>query len=328
MVSPTTGRQPVFSLIIPAHNEAGRIAHALPRYLDAFADGEVIVVCNGCTDDTAAVTREAAGERDNLRIIEIDHAIGKGGAVRAGFLAARAPVVGYVDADGATPSYEARRLFESVQGNIDGVIGSRWSPGAQVTVAQPFLRRLASRAFNALVRLLFGLPFHDTQCGAKAFRASAIAEVSQVLETANFAFDIDLLYAMRRHLHRVIEVPIEWRDVDGSRLDLRRASGKMFVAIVRLRLRYSIFRYLIPLLDRFWPTRPLRVRHGLRILFLNWRDPKHPQAGGAERYLHEVGKCLVARGHRVEWLTAGFPGCTHRDSIDGMGVTRVGNRVS
>jgi glycosyltransferase involved in cell wall biosynthesis len=319
---------PAYSLVIPAHDEERRIGKALAGYLDAFSDGEVILVCNGCNDATAEVARKIAGERTNLRIVWIDHAIGKGGAVRAGFLAARAPIVGYVDADGATPPEEIRRLFGLVRGQVAGVIGSRWTQGARVVVAQPFLRRLASRAFNLLVRIFFGLPFHDTQCGAKVFRADAVREIAGALEVANFAFDIDILHALRRRGHNIVEVPTEWRDVDDSRVDLPQASKQMLLALVRLRLRYSLFRYVIPIFDRLWPTKPLRVRAGLSILFLNWRDPRHPQAGGAERYLHEIGKRLVARGHRVEWLTAGFPGAAREDTLDGIKIHRVGGRIS
>ena len=64
------------------------------------------------------------------------------------------------------------------------------------------------------------------------------------------------------------------------------------------------------------------------ILILNWRDPEHPEAGGAERYLLEVARKLMARGYRVHWLTAGFPGAAAETELDGMRVTRVGNRAT
>jgi glycosyltransferase involved in cell wall biosynthesis len=102
----------------------------------------------------------------------------------------------------------------------------------------------------------------------------------------------------------------------------------MLFAIIRLRLRYSLFRVLIPLFDRLFPTKPMRVHQHLRILILNWRDPKHPRAGGAETYLHEIAKRWVAAGHCVEWLTAGFAGSTRHDVVDGVKITRVGNRAT
>lgn len=65
-----------------------------------------------------------------------------------------------------------------------------------------------------------------------------------------------------------------------------------------------------------------------RILILNWRDPEHPQAGGAETYLFELARRWVRAGHRVAWLTAGFPGCAPTGTLDGVSVYRVGNRFT
>ena len=327
-IEPTLEKAPRFSLIVPAYNEAARIGATVAAYLDVFQDSEVIVVINGSTDETERIVLEIAVHRTNLHIIHIEHAVGKGGAVRAGFIAARAAIVGYVDADGATAPLEIRRLFELLGDADDAIIASRWSRGSNVLVAQPMLRRISSRTFNAIVRIIFRMPFVDTQCGAKVFKAAAIREIAHGLEVSNFAFDIDVLYHLQRAGKRVIEVPTTWRDVSGSRVELPKASREMLIAIFRLRLRHSIFRYIIPVFDRLWPTKPLRMRGKMSVLFLNWRDPRHPQAGGAEKFLLEVGKGLIARGHTVHWLTAGFPGATPRDVIDGIEITRVGGRMS
>jgi glycosyltransferase involved in cell wall biosynthesis len=69
-------------------------------------------------------------------------------------------------------------------------------------------------------------------------------------------------------------------------------------------------------------------RAPLRVLILNWRDPKHPQAGGAETYLFELARRWARDGHWVAWLTAGFPGGGLADSIDGVKIRRIGGRAS
>ncbi len=66
----------------------------------------------------------------------------------------------------------------------------------------------------------------------------------------------------------------------------------------------------------------------LRVLVLNWRDPKHPQAGGAETYLFELARRWARKGHQVLWLTAGFPGGASTDSLDAVEIRRVGGRAS
>ena len=163
------------SLVIPAYNEEFRIMPLLEG-ITRF-DGELIVVCDG-TDGTADVVEGVAARRGDPRIrcLRFDHRLGKGGGVLAGLAAARAPLVGYFDADGSTSIGEMLRLFAAVA-SVDGAIGSRWVPGSKLTIRQGILRRMESRGFNLLIRLLFGLRYHDTQCGAKVFRKAVVDTV-------------------------------------------------------------------------------------------------------------------------------------------------------
>ena len=320
-------REPRFSVIVPAHNEEHRIGATLESYAAVFADSEIIVVLNGCTDETKPIV-EAMRERfPFVHLVDIPDPVGKGGAVRAGFLLARADAIGYVDADGSTPAVEMRRLFERL-GNSAGVIASRWLRQSDVTVKQPLTRRLASRCFNTMVRALFGLRYADTQCGAKAFRRDAIADVMRDVETSNLAFDVDLLFALQSRGFAVVEEPTRWIDQSGSSVRLVSASLRMFASLLRLRLKHSFMRLAVPLFDRFFHTAPLRLHDRLRILIVNWRDPRHPQAGGAEAYLFEQARCWTRWGHHVEWLTAGFPGGAAHDEIEGIRIRRVGNAAT
>lgn len=242
---------PKYSVIIPAYNEADRIERTLHEYADEFSDGELIVVLNACTDETADVVYRAGISR--VRAIEIKQGIGKGGAVRAGFLLARAPLVGYVDADGSTPAREMRRLF-GLLGDAHAAIGSRWIAGARLDPPQPLVRRVASRTFNLLARTLTRLPFSDTQCGAKAFRADVLAAVLPSVETANFAFDVDVLAALARRGARVLEVPIEWHDRSVSRIRIVGASLRMAAALARLAIVRSNAPWMLRVFDRLIPT--------------------------------------------------------------------------
>jgi len=319
--------KPRFSIIVPAHNEEDRIERTLEQYARAFTDSEIIVALNGCTDGTLAIVERIAAGCLNLRVLEIPEAVGKGGAVRAGFTVARAAVVGFVDADGSTSATEMRRLCEAI-GEDDGIIASRWLEGSVMAVKQSFLRRLASRTFNLVVRVLFGLRYADTQCGAKIFSKRALDLTMPHVETANLAFDVDLLFVMKSLGLRVREEPTSWTDVEGSRLHLWTASLAMLAAVVRLRLRHSIFKLIVPLYDRLFPSNPVRIKGRLNVLIINWRDPKHPQAGGAERYLFEQAKRWVRWGHYVEWLSAGFPGGSARDELASIPIRRVGNALT
>jgi hypothetical protein len=117
-------------------------------------------------------------------------------------------------------------------------------------VRQPWLRRLFSRAFHTIVQLFFWMNIKDTQCPAKVMRRAAVESVHDALRIADLAFDVNLLYALKRQGLRILEVPIEWTDKTGSTVtrNLLRSSVVMFLSVLRLRLVHSpCYRWLAPL---------------------------------------------------------------------------------
>jgi glycosyltransferase involved in cell wall biosynthesis len=76
------------------------------------------------------------------------------------------------------------------------------------------------------------------------------------------------------------------------------------------------------------PALPASDLSGARIAIANWRDPWHPDAGGAERYAWEIGRGLVARGAQVCYLTARAPGQARRERRDQITVVRMGGRFT
>jgi len=161
---------------------------------------------------------------------------------------ADADYIGFVDADMSTPPKAFYDLYEKINSN-DGIIASRWSKGSIVSPKQPLMRRIASRSFNLIVRILFGLKLMDTQCGAKLFTKKSIKTVVGELSTMRWAFDVDLLYQLKRHGFKVIEIPTEWHDDPNSRLNVKKASIEMFLALARLRLIYSPFKFIVRCYD-------------------------------------------------------------------------------
>jgi len=244
------------SIVVPAYNEEQRLGLMLAAYLPYFASRyeccfELIVVVNGSTDGTAALVRTTAESWPQLRLIEEPAAIGKGGAVMLGLQAATGECAGYVDADGSTPPFAFQDLVEKVDAGHPVAIASRWIAGAQVFPAQPLIRRVASRVFNAVTRGLFGLKLHDTQCGAKVFHRAVLDRFKTRSDMiTRWAFDVDLLYKIRREGYAILEVPTTWRDVEGSKLTVTETSLEMLAALVRLRLMYSPFRWIVGIYDR------------------------------------------------------------------------------
>ncbi len=241
-------------LLIPAYNEEHRIEPVLRDYAQYFKDNyrgrfQLVVVLNGCTDDTIGVVRRVGAEYPSVSALEFPGPIGKGGALIEGLkLAPLAEIIGYVDADGATPPRAFHDLVRRID-ETDCVIGSRWLPGAVLHVEQSGRRQFASRAFHLIVQVLFRMSIRDTQCGAKVMRREAVEKVHSSLRIADMAFDINLLYSLHRAGYRIVEVPTEWTDKIGSKVTLFRTSLVMFLSVVRIWLIYSprIYKWLRPL---------------------------------------------------------------------------------
>jgi glycosyltransferase involved in cell wall biosynthesis len=236
-------------LLIPAYNEERRIGPVLRDYAEFFrhnypAKFQLVVVLNGCRDNTMGVVQTVRADYPEISAVEYPAPIGKGGALIEGLkLAPRAELIGYVDADGATGPRAFMDLVRHA-GEADCVIGSRWIPGAVLHQMQSGQRRFASRVFHFIVQFAFGMNITDTQCGAKVMRREAVEKVHASLCIADMAFDINLLYLLRRNGFTILEVPTEWTDKEGSKVALGRTSLTMLLSVVRLWWIYSPFKGL------------------------------------------------------------------------------------
>jgi glycosyltransferase involved in cell wall biosynthesis len=245
---------PSLLILIPAYNEESRIEPVLRVYGEFFQKNytgkfEIVVVLNGCTDNTLGIVQKTGMEFPTIRALEFAEPIGKGGALIEGLkLSIHAELIGFVDADGAT---QPRAFLDLVRhiGDADCIIGSRWLPGAVIHQSQQSHRQFASRVFHFIVQCLFGMGIRDTQCGAKVMKSQAIERIHDRLTTADMAFDINLLYSLKHAGFKITEMPTEWTDQVGSKVALGRSSLTMFLSVVRIRLIYwpLIYKLLRPL---------------------------------------------------------------------------------
>src|SRR5262245_6776696 len=205
----------------------------------------MVVVLNGCKDDTMGVVKRVAADYPEISALDFPAPIGKGGALIEGLkLAPMADLIGYVDADGATPPHAFHDLVKRMEG-YDCVIGSRWLPGAVLHQEQSSKRQFASRVFHAIVQILFHMNIRDTQCGAKVMRREAVEKIHPALRIADMAFDINLLYSLKHAGYRILEVPTEWTDKVGSKVTLGPTSLTMLLSALRIRLIYWPWLYKV-----------------------------------------------------------------------------------
>jgi glycosyltransferase involved in cell wall biosynthesis len=239
-------------IVVPCFNEARRLrADAFRAYCARFPDVDFLFVDDGSRDETLALLRElerALPGRVTLLALERNH--GKAEAVRRGMCAAfqsGAELVGYWDADLATPLEEIARLRAvlATHSGVELVLGARVQLLGRLVRRSP-IRHYLGRIFATGVSLFLRLPIYDTQCGAKLMRnRPELAALFDEPFCVNWTFDVELLARVIRLRGRaaardsLYELPLErWEDVAGSKV----APGDFFVAfaeIARLWRRYG-----------------------------------------------------------------------------------------
>lgn len=233
-------------VVIPTFNEEQRIGgtlEALVRYLDVQPwRSSVVVVDNGSSDATVdAVDRIQAAHslRRSTSIAVIGCASqGKGAAVRRGMLTGASKWVGFCDADGATPFDAIGAAINELKGGADMVVGSRRIAGAAYVAAQPLDRRLAGALFRYLVRSITS-PITDTQCGFKFFTRAAALNIFSRSCINGFAFDVEVIAIACGLGYRIVQLPVEWSDVDGSTLSIRVHGRPLLRDVRQLRAEFS-----------------------------------------------------------------------------------------
>lgn len=228
------------TIIVPAYNEAHRLAEGMKRFEAAVAAGavdvqqtELVVVDDGSTDQTAAEAEKLLAPLPHHRVISHPHNRGKGAAVRTGVTLALGTYTAYMDADMAIDPQAIPLLLDGLDTN-DVAIGSRALPDSMVESTYA-LRALMGRMFNRLVTTGTGLSLLDTQCGFKAFRTPAARLLFHLVRIDRFAFDVEVLARARRLGLRIIEVPVHWKHVPGSTVHPLHDSVTMLTDVYRSR---------------------------------------------------------------------------------------------
>ncbi len=238
---------PQYSIVIPAYNEAARIPGTLESVVDCIRSrgwsAEVVVVNDGSRDATAEVVRSFAARAPEVRLLENPCNRGKGYSVRYGLLHSFGEIVMFTDADLSAPMEEAEGLFAAIAAGADIAIGSRWLESTRQTHRQPLYRQFFGRCFNAVTRLVMGLPFADTQCGFKAFTRAAAQTVFQLQTIDRWGFDPEILFIALKRGYRIVEVPVSWAHDERTRMSYLRDGLRMLQDIAQVRWNALLGRY-------------------------------------------------------------------------------------
>ncbi|KAJ1904284.1 dolichyl-phosphate beta-glucosyltransferase [Coemansia sp. IMI 209127] len=240
------------SIIVPAYNEEERLPVLLNdvreyveqrRKKEAFTY-ELLIVDDGSHDETAKVALAFAAKHSIQELKFVRHVInrGKGGAVTQGMLSALGRYVMFCDADGATRFSDIDALLADMDGTRPVVaIGSRNNQALGDTVVErSHVRAFLQWAFHTYVTILGVRGIRDTQCGFKVFTRHAARMIFPCMHVERFIFDIEVLLLARYQGIRVIEVPVNWHEVAGSKMSIVRDSIQMALDLLAVRLNYML----------------------------------------------------------------------------------------
>ncbi|QQR58449.1 MAG: glycosyltransferase family 2 protein [Candidatus Melainabacteria bacterium] len=238
---------PQISVIIPAYNEVRRLPHTLAlvyNYLKSrFTSFELIVVDDGSYDHTADYVDDFSEQSPEVRLISYVPNKGKGHAVRIGMLAASGDLILFDDADGSSPIEELEKLLDSIKDGADIAIGSRAKPDDRRTVNALAHRKYLGNTFNAIVQGLLLPGFYDTQCGFKLFKKEMAHDIFSVTRLDRFAFDVEVLYVARLRDYKITEIPINWTNVEGSKVNVFTDSPQMLIEVLGVAIAAWTGRY-------------------------------------------------------------------------------------
>jgi len=250
------------SIIIPAYNEEKRLPRTLGHIQDYFAryqiqssQVEVLVIDDGSRDGTVQIAKEWAHRMASLRLLSNSPNRGKGYSVRRGMMEARGRIALFTDADLPSPMEESRKLLAAIEAGNEIAIGSRAVDRSLILVRQSPFREVAGFVFNGLARLLMGLPFHDTQCGFKAFLHRPSRIVFEQQRAEGFGFDPEILFLAKHHGLRVAEVPVRCTHDPATKVRVFRDGFLMFADLLLTRWNCLLGRYPRRAAGAFAPAR-------------------------------------------------------------------------
>ncbi len=238
---------PDVEIVVPVYNEAAGLERSIRRLHRFLTDGfpftwRIVIADNASVDATPEIAAKLAYTLPRVSHLRLDRK-GRGRALRAAWKASDARVVTYMDVDLST---DLRGLLPLVaplmSGHSDLAIGTRLAHGSRVVRGPK--REFISRGYNRILHTVLRARFSDAQCGFKAVRRDALANLLDDVKDESWFFDTELLVLAQRRGLRIHEVPVDWVDDPDSRVDIVRTAIADLRGVARLLADGPIARFL------------------------------------------------------------------------------------
>jgi dolichyl-phosphate beta-glucosyltransferase len=235
------------TIVIPCYNEGSRIEKLLNALILGWpkenAIEKIIFVDDGSNSSSrqkmlAIIEAKKSEFFFDYEVIELNKNYGKGYAIRTGFLKATTPIVGFMDADGATDIQSAANVYLELLQNpaLSATLGSRILMLGK-TIIRSARRHYLGRVFATIVSVMFDIKAYDTQCGCKFYRRKDILPLLDKITDNRWTWDTQLLVLLLKNNHTCLEVPVNWVDEGGSKVSFLRDPLKMLWRLIKFRLK-------------------------------------------------------------------------------------------
>ncbi|EIN05966.1 glycosyltransferase family 2 protein [Punctularia strigosozonata HHB-11173 SS5] len=250
------------TVVVPAYNEVNRLPAMLStavRHLSALQSVvgrtyEILIVDDGSTDGTAEFALKLAEEEypaSDIRVVNLKKNLGKGGAVRHGMLHGRGRKLLMVDADGASRFQDLEDLWLALdklapKNHAAAAIGSRAHlVKTEAVVKRSPLRNVLMYGLHTILRIVGVGHIRDTQCGFKLFTRAAAQQIFPQQHLTTWIFDVEILLIAKQMGIPVAEVPIEWHEIPGSKLNVVVDSLQMLRDLLVMRINQMLGRWRV-----------------------------------------------------------------------------------
>lgn len=210
------------SIIMPVYNEKNvteNIKEIINNLDKKYKNFEIIVVDDGSKDKKSFIEAEKVIKNKNVYFKYYDKNLGKGNALKYGFGFAKGKYILFIDGDGEFNINKLNDFFEIFeQKKADIVIGNKLHPNSNVEY--PLFRRLMSKIYRTLNKILFNMKIEDTQVGMKLFKREVLERILKKALVKRFAFDLEVLVIANKMKYKIAEAPVEIKHKFRSTINL------------------------------------------------------------------------------------------------------------
>jgi len=232
----------MFTLIVPAHNEAKCLEKSIDILMNFLKKNfkercNIVISEDGSTDGTDEIAEKMTEKYKFIKYLHSDIRLGKGGALKKAADYLEGDLVLFVDAGLPIVLENLKSMIDSLRKGAEApdiVIGSRYTRGS--TARRKPHRMFVSKAYMLLANLLFGLKIRDTQCGFKGFKNDVFKKLCEYTKENGRLWDTEMLVKAREMAYDIEEMPVFWEEREHSKINVAKKSWDMFWGLIRLKI--------------------------------------------------------------------------------------------